>query len=87
MQTPKHLVLGMTVRHLTGSSKLISILNGFGHSVSHSVVLQYDTALGKLQMAHGENVLPSAVAPDTYSTLAWDNWDFGEETLSGYPLI
>ena len=45
MQTPKHLALGMAVRHITGSSKLIGLLNGLGHSVSHSSVLQHDTNL------------------------------------------
>ena len=33
---PKHLLLAMTVRHLTGSYELITILNRFGDCVSYS---------------------------------------------------
>ena len=40
----KHVALGLTMRHMTGSSSLIGILNGFGHLVSHSGVLEHDTA-------------------------------------------
>ena len=44
---PKHVALGLTMRHMTGSSSLIGILNGFGHLVSHSGVLEHDTAREK----------------------------------------
>ena len=33
--TPKQYALGMTVRHLSGSSTLIGLLNGLGHLMSH----------------------------------------------------
>ena len=32
---PKHVALSLTMRHMTGSSSLIGIVNGFGHLVSH----------------------------------------------------
>ena len=35
----KHVALGLTMRHMTGSSSIIGILNGLGHSVSDSVVM------------------------------------------------
>ena len=41
---PKDVALGLTMQHITGSSSLIGILNGLGHSVSHSGVLEHDTA-------------------------------------------
>ena len=51
---PKHVALGLTMRHMTGSSSLIAILNGLGHSVSHSAVLEHDTALAcKQAIMHG----------------------------------
>ena len=43
--TPKHVALAMTVRHWTGSAKVTDLLNGLGHSVSSSYVLQDNTAL------------------------------------------
>ncbi|XP_071810813.1 uncharacterized protein [Apostichopus japonicus] len=57
-QMPKHLALGMTVRHMTGSAKLIGILNGFGHAVSHSAVLEHDTAIAEEQTKKGPLNLP-----------------------------
>ena len=48
--TPKHVALAMTVRHWTGSAKVIDFLNGLGHSVSSSYVLQHDTALANKQL-------------------------------------
>ena len=48
--TPKHVALAMTVRHWTGSTKVIDLLNGLGHSVSTSYELQHDTALANKQL-------------------------------------
>eukprot|EP00057_Strongylocentrotus_purpuratus_P015294 XP_011669768.1 PREDICTED: uncharacterized protein LOC105440883 [Strongylocentrotus purpuratus] len=79
---PKHSSLAMTVRHMTGSARLIGILNGFGHCSSHSMVLEHDTALAEQQLNRGEDVLPEGVKP-CLTTLVWDNNDFSEETLSG----
>lgn len=42
---PKHYALGMAVQHWTGQSKLIGVLNGLGHSISHNTTLELDTAL------------------------------------------
>ena len=42
---PKHLLLGMSVRHLTGSAELITVLNRFGHCASYSVLLELETAM------------------------------------------
>ena len=50
---PKHVALGLTMRHMTGSSSLIGILNGFGHLVSHSGVLKHDTA--RETIMHGKH--------------------------------
>lgn len=36
---PKHLALAMAVCHFSGSAQLINLLNGSGHCVSHSIVL------------------------------------------------
>ena len=79
---PKHLALGMTLRHLTGSSKLQQLLNRFGHCVSHSVSLEHDTALAAQQLRLG-NGIPPGFNSSMFTTLVWDNNDFGEETLTG----
>ena len=71
---PKHISLAMAVRHLSGSAQLIGLLNGFGYSVSHSFVLEIERS---------STALPSCTHSGLYTTLVWDNNDFGEETLSG----
>ena len=44
VKTPKHVVLPLTVRHLTRSSQLVEILN---HSLSNSVVQEVETAMAE----------------------------------------
>ena len=80
--TPKHLALGMTIRHWTGSSNLISLLHGFGHCVSHPTVLQYDTALASMELSKN-SIVPVGFHPKVHTTVVWDNNDFMEETISG----
>lgn len=79
---PKHSSLAMAVRHLTGSAKLIGILNGLGHCISTTSVLEHDTALAKRQLVLGNQLLPAGTQP-IFTTLVFDNNDFGEETVSG----
>lgn len=78
---PKHVALGMTIRHLTGSAKIQQILNNFGHCVSHSTTLEHDTALATQQLE--AKTVPPEFLKQTFTTLVWDNNDFGEETLTG----
>ncbi|XP_077974182.1 uncharacterized protein LOC144429837 [Styela clava] len=61
MHMPKHMSLAMAVRHLTGSASLITLLNGLGHCVSNTLVLEYDTALATLQELKGPISIPSCI--------------------------
>ncbi|XP_034096209.1 uncharacterized protein LOC117562482 [Gymnodraco acuticeps] len=82
-QTPKSLALGLTVRHLTGSSRIVSLLNRLGHCASWDTVLSLDTSLAQLTLVEGRDKIPKGFSKRTPTTLVWDNIDFGEETLSG----
>jgi len=83
IQTPKYLSLGLTIKHWSGSSRLIELLNGFGHCVSHSVVLEYDIALAELQL-NSSDIVPVGYITRVPTTVIWDyNNDFMEETFSG----
>ena len=42
---PKHILLAMTVHHLTGSAEIITSLNHFGHCQSYSCTLELETAM------------------------------------------
>ena len=44
-KTLKHLLLGMSLTHITGSSKVVTFLDRLGHCVSHSTLLELETAM------------------------------------------
>lgn len=70
----------------SGSSKLQHLLNSFGHCVSHSVTLEHDTALAVKQLKETSDI-PAGFFEEKFTTLVWDNNDFGEETLTGEIIL
>ena len=82
-QTPKSLYLGLTVRHLTGSSQLLTMLSRLGHCHSVTSVIGYETSFAELQL-QTESEIPPGFSKCKPTVLVWDNIDFGEETLSGH---
>ena len=75
---PKHVALSLTMRHMTGSSSL----NGVGHLVSYSGVLEHDTARANKQLCT-DNIVPEGFIKKFPTTVIWDNNEFREETPSG----
>ena len=55
------------------------------HSVSYSQLEEMDTALclQKLSLSEGDVPLPANIHPGVFTTLAWNNIDRLEETISG----
>ena len=80
-QTPKSLALGLTVRHMTGSTHLLKILAKFGHCASSDTILSYETALAKYRVSQAGKV-PEGFKVGRIPTVVWDNIDFNEETPS-----
>ena len=80
----KHLLLGMSVTHLTGSAELITVLNRFGHCASYSVLLELETAMCS-SIEQQQSGIPPSIVPDQnlFTHLCWDNFDLTEETPSG----
>ena len=76
--TPKAMALGMAVRQLTGSEKLINLLSGLGHCVSHSSVLRLDSSLAEISI-FANSELPQNVITGKFATIVVDNADFAEE--------
>ena len=70
------------LRQLTGSSSVVSLLNGLGHCMSHSFVLNHETALAQLNISR-DSAIPPGFISNTPTILVWDNDDFSEETRSG----
>ena len=82
-QTPKSLCLGMTIRHLTGSSQLLNVMNKFGHCASRETVVRYETSIAELQIQQSANSIPAGFSRHVPTTIVWDNIDFGQETQTG----
>ena len=74
----------MTLRHLTGSAEVITLVNRFGHCASYSRVIELETAMCKAIDAR-QGVIPSTISPNRnlVTHLCWDNFDLTEETPSG----
>ena len=86
IKTPKHVSLGVAVRHMTGSKDLITLLNRIGHSSSYDEVQAIDRSLAKGISMRAEEmgvVLPSNICPGSFVQLAADNNDLREETIDG----
>ena len=85
IKTPKHVSLPITVKSLTGSTELITILSHFGHCVSYSQVEEIETALAEKEIAKRleQDQLPGECDPNVDIVCCWDNNDIMEETLSG----
>ena len=71
---PKHLLLGMTLRHLTGSTEIVTLVNQFGHCASYSRVLELETLTSMCKATdEREGVIPSIVSPkrNAVTHLCW----------------
>ena len=80
--THKAMALGVAVRQISGSQRVIKILNQFGHCCSPDVLYRHDSALTKA-ISDEEVFVPRNISANIPSTVVWDNNDFLEETLSG----
>jgi hypothetical protein len=80
---PKSMALGMTIKHWTGSSRLIQLMNKLGHCVSPTTVKRLETALAQLQLELSEEC-PYKLQNGAPTIFVADNIDFSEETISGH---
>ena len=83
---PKHVGLAMTMRHITGSKQVVTILNRMGHCSSYDDVEIIDTSLAAEVIAQTENsgvVIPTNITPGPFVQMATDNNDLLEHTLDG----
>ena len=70
--TPEHMALGMTLRHWTGSSRLMNLLHGLGHCSSLTTVKRHDTALAQYEIDSNDSI-PTGFTKGKFTTLVWDN--------------
>ena len=81
---PKHITLPITVRHLTGSDEVITILNRYGHGQSYTMTLELETAMCN-SVISSVSILSRSISRDNNAVLhmCYDNFDLDEVTLSG----
>ena len=73
-QTPKSLCIGVTFRHLTGSSQIVSLLNRLGHCASWDTVVSLDTSLAQLHLLEGRENAKGILKEGSYNTCALVPW-------------
>lgn len=80
----KHLSLALAMKSITGSRRVIEILNRFGHCTGYHVAETIETQLATEIAAHNKATPDGMVnAAELCTSLAWDNYDENTETLSG----
>ena len=82
VKSVKQIVLGMAVKSMTGSRKLVDMLNRYGHIVSYHTIEEIETSLGE-NILNMDQTCPEGTVPDQVCGLAFDNFDEIPETLSG----
>ena len=83
---PKHVALGIAVRHMTRSKQLITMLSRMGHCSSYDDVEAMDTSIANETIAKSDIfgvVLPSNIFTGVFVQVAGDNNDINEDTLDG----
>ncbi len=80
----KHMCVGIGIKSLTGSKRVIDIMNRYGGSISYSVAEEIETDIAFAITQKGQALPDGMVKLAGLGTgLAWDNYDENAETLSG----
>ena len=86
IKLPKHIGLGMSVKHLTGSKQLVTLLNRMGHCSSYDEIEQVETSLANESLAKADVsgvIIPTNINPGAFIHMAADNNGINEETIDG----
>lgn len=75
-------MLGLGVKSLTGSRKMLAIINCFGHTVNYHSAEELEIELALAQRESGQ-VCPEGSRKDCVMGLFFDNYDELTHTLSG----
>ena len=80
----KHLKLGLVMKSMTGSKKVVEMLNRYGHCVSYTTTEEIETEL-TFSVTTASKISPQDMQlnPSLCTGIAFDNFDRFVETLSG----
>ncbi|GFW12255.1 hypothetical protein TNCV_5112001 [Trichonephila clavipes] len=80
----KHITLGMTVKSLSSSRKMINILNRLGHSCNYNTLEELETVATISSVNRSQICPPDIIQSPSLSTgVAFDNFDRYVDTLTG----
>ncbi|XP_018358131.1 PREDICTED: uncharacterized protein LOC108757918 isoform X2 [Trachymyrmex cornetzi] len=84
IKTSKHITLGLAVKSLCNSKKIINLLSKYGHCCSYTILEELETEL-TFSTANSSYVCPEDILrrPDLNTAVAFDNFDRFVETLNG----
>ena len=70
---------------MTGSKKVVTMLNRFGHAINYDELQRIDTAIAEniIKSDNTDTLLPSNISAGQFVHAAADNIDINEETLDG----
>lgn len=78
----KHIAMGVTLKSLTGSKRIITLMNRLGHSINYTNVTEIETE-DALSLLEKETISPTDAIQQSPMGLAFDNYDEFTYTLSG----
>lgn len=80
----KHLTLGLALKSLTSSRKVLTILNRYGHTIGYTAAEELETEITYTSMNENQLIPSGIVIDETLSThVAFDNYDRFVDTPSG----
>lgn len=85
MKLAKQIGHGMSVKYLTGSKQLVTLLNRMGYSSSYDEIEQVETCLANESFAKADVsavIIPTNINPCAFIQMAADNEDINEETIN-----
>lgn len=71
-KTAKHVTLGIALKSITGSKKLVQVMNRFGHCINNSCLEELETATAEA-IKERRKACPEDVTPGLPMGLAFDN--------------
>lgn len=80
----KYLCMGLGLKSMTGSRKILEMMNRFGHCISYHTTERLETELAT-EISNRNHATPDGMneLAGLCTSLAWDNYDELTETLSG----
>lgn len=80
----KHLTLGLAVKSITNSKKLLTILNRYGHTISYNTAEEIETEMTYSHTAK-DSIIPPGIQPmgGLHTHVAFDNFDRFVDTCGG----